>query len=410
MSFADIFKRFLPGPIASNGRRPRGPWSMSRLWGSRQVVGDNTTNVGVSHDAAMSLPVVFGCVNAICSGLAPLPLRLVQKQADGSLRQAVEHPVHRLLTRSMDGGNSTPADFRRSMILHALIWGTASIEIIRSLDGSIRLELLDPNLIQPLVDEDGILSFSVGGVPVEREKIIRINALGFSPLGGFSPVLLARQAFAIALAADRTAGATLSNSQLASGFLKAEAAMTPEAANEMLESFVAMSSGMGQGGVGFVPFGVDFQKNEVDPARAQLLESRKHQAIEICRLFNVPPSKIFAYEGFSYNSAEAANLDFITGCLNPWAEIIEQAFALRLLTADEQAAGFSFVHDFKQLMRGDSASRANYFEKLNRMGVLSANQVAVEEGYPTFEGGDQHLVQLNLAPADDKPGDKANDR
>jgi len=408
MSFADIFKRFLPGPIASNGRRPRGPWSMSRLWGSRQVVGDNSTNVTVSHDAAMSVPTVFGCVNVICSSLATLPLRLVQKLPDGSLRQATEHPVSKMLCRSLDGGNSTPADFRRSMILHALIYGTASIEIIRSLDGSIRLELLDPNLIQPLVDEDGLLSFSVGGVSVEREKIIRVNALGFSPLGGFSPVLLARQAFAIALAADRTAGATLSNSQLASGFLKAQAEITPEAAQEMLDSFVAMSANMGVGGVGFVPFGVDFAKNDVDPERAQLLESRKHQVIEICRLFNVPPSKVFAYEGFSYNSAEAANLQMVTDCLSPWAEIVEQAFSLRLLTAEEQANGYSFTHDLKQLMRGDSAARANYFEKLNRMGVLSANQIATEEGYPTFEGGDKHLVQLNLAPADDKPGDTPN--
>lgn len=401
MSILDYVKRWLPGPIASGGRAPKGIWGASRLWGSRQVIGDNTTNVSVNHDAAMSLPVVFGCVNAICSGLAPLPLRIVQRMADGSIRQAREHPAHQLLTRSMDGGNSTPSDFRRSMLLHALVWGTASIEIIRAGDGSMRLELLDPNLVQPLVDGDGRLSLTVGGVPVDREKIIRINALGFSPLGGFSPVLLARQAFAIALAADRTAGSTLSNSQMASGFLKAQAQMTPEAASEMLDSFVAMGSGLNSGGVGYIPFGVDFEKNEVDPARAQLLESRKHQVIEICRLFNVPPSKVFAYEGFSYGSAEAANLDFITGCLNPWAETIEQAFALRLLTADEQADGYFFAHDFKQLMRGDSTSRANYFEKLNRMGVLSANQVAVEEGYPTFEGGDQHLVQLNLAPADD---------
>lgn len=380
----------------SKGRSPIGYWGASRLWGARQVVGDNSTNISVTHDAALSLPVVFGCVNAICSGLAPLPLRLVQRLEDGSTRQAKEHPFYWPLVRSMDGGNSTPADFRRSMVLHALIWGSASIEVIRSESGSIQLELLDPNLVQPLVDERGRLSFQVSGNDVDREKIIRVNALGFSPLGGFSAVLLARQAFAIALAADRTAGSTLSNSPAVGGYLKPSANITPEAARELLNNFVAMSSGISGGGVGYIPFGVDFEKNEVDPSRAQLLESRKHQALEICRLFNVPPSKVFAYEGFKYNSAEAANLDFITACLSPWAEVIEQAFALRLLTLEEQRAGFMFVHDFKQLMRGDSITRAGYFEKFNRMGVLSANQIASEEGYPTFEGGDKHLIQLNL--------------
>lgn len=400
MSLLGKLRSYLPAPS-------RSPFSLGRLWGARQVVGVNTTQTTVTHDSALSLPVVFGCVNAICSGLAPLPLRLVQRCEDGSLRQATEHPFYWPLVRSLDGGNSTPADFRRSMILHALIWGTASIEIIRAGDGSIRLELLDPNSVQPLVDEAGVLTFQVGGVPVDRSKVIRVNALGFSPLGGFSPVLLARQAFAIALTADRTAGSTLSNSQLASGFLKASAQLTPEAASEMLDNFVQMGSGLQGGGVGYIPFGVDWQPNEVDPERAQLLESRKHQVLEICRLFNVPPSKIFAYEGFSYNSAEAANLDFVTACLAPWAEIVEQAFALRLLTAEEQAAGYAFVHDFKQLMRGDSASRATYFEKLNRMGVLSANQVAVEEGFPTFEGGDKHLIQLNLTDSAD-PGDASS--
>jgi len=399
-------KRKRRRPLADAGG---GKSRSSRLWGRRQIFGENTTGVSVTHDSALSLPVVFGCVNAIASGLAPLPLRLVQKQTDGSFRVATEHPVHRLLTRSMDGGNSTPADFRRAMILHCLVWGSASIEVVRYLDGSLRLELLDPNLVTPLVDADGLLSFSLGGVQVEREKIIRINALGFSPLGGFSPILLARQAFAIQLAADRTAGTTLGNSPLASGYLKGQAELTPEAVDEMLTSFVAMSAGGNGAGVGYIPFGVEFERTEIDPERSQLLESRKHQAIEICRLFNVPPSKVFEYAGYSYNSAEAANLDFITGCLSPFAEHIEQAFALRLLTADEQANGYAFVHDFKQLMRGDSTTRANYFEKLNRMGVLSANQVAVEEGYPTFDGGNRHLVQLNLTDSAEPTGDAAGD-
>lgn len=393
---AKLSKRRSYKRALSKGRSPIGYWGASRLWGARQVVGDNSTNIAVTHDAAISLPAVFGCVNAICSGLAPLPLRLVQRLEDGSIRQAKEHPFYWPLIRSMDGGNSTPIDFRRSMVLHALIWGTASIEIIRSASGAIQLELLDPNLVQPLVDERGRLSFQVSGNEVAREKLIRVNALGFSPLGGFSAVLLARQAFAIALAANRTAGSTLSTSPVVGGYLKPSANIAPEAAKQLLENFVAMSQGIANGGYGYIPFGVDLIKNEVDPSRAQLLESRKHQIVEICQLFNVPPSKVFAYEGFKYNSAEAANLDFVTACLAPWAEVIEQAFALRLLTLEEQRAGFMFTHDFKQLMRGDSTTRAGYFEKLNRMGVLSANQVASEEGYPTFKGGDKHLIQLNL--------------
>jgi len=357
-------------------------------------LGVNTTNAHVDEFTAIGLPAVWACVNAISKDLSALPLRLVQLTDDRKTRQAVEHPAYSLFTRSPDG-NTTPMNWRQAAMGHVLIHGNAYAEIVRWGARGLALELRDPRAVRTSWDADNRLVYLVNGKPVDRSKFIHFAGLGNDGATGYSAVLACRQAIALGLVGERFAGSFLSNGNQASGLLKTEAEMTPEAADELLDGFIKMTSASNAGGMGILPPGVSFEKISVDPHNAQMIESRRFQVLEICRLFGVPPHKVMDFSGASYSTIEASNLEYATSCLGPWAEMIEQSLNLRLLTADEQAAGYGFRHDFRQLLKGDSTARAAYWRALVEMGVVNQNTVAVEEGFDPHEGGEVYLVPLN---------------
>src|SRR3546814_10379794 len=66
---------------------------------------------------------------------------------------------------------------------------------------------------------------------------------------------------------------------------------------------------------------------QISPEDAELLETRKFGVIELCRLFQVPPPIVQAYENNTFTNAAQAGLWFATFCLAPWARKIEAEFA-----------------------------------------------------------------------------------
>ena len=76
---------------------------------------------------------------------------------------------------------------------------------------------------------------------------------------------------------------------------------------------------------------MDFQPITVNPADAQLLETRQFNVIDICRFFGVSPVKAFDLSKSSYSTVEATQLAFLTDTLSPLLEKIELEFERKLV-------------------------------------------------------------------------------
>ena len=76
-------------------------------------------------------------------------------------------------------------------------------------------------------------------------------------------------------------------------------------------------------GVAVLEGNMDFQPITVNPADAQLLETRQFNVIDICRFFGVSPVKAFDLSKSSYSTVEATQLAFLTDTLSPLLEKIE---------------------------------------------------------------------------------------
>lgn len=397
------------------GRRP-GPGEVGVRMGSMGPVGlraaysigVNTSGAHVDEDVSLTLPAVYAAVSTIAKDLSTLPLKLKRDRGDGYLEDAKDHPASKLFARTPDGGNTTPSSWRISLMLHMLVWGNGYAEVIRDLHNNvIALELRDPVEVVPYLDGTTLV-YKHLGVDIDREKIVHVRALSREGISGYSPVLLARQALGLGLTGERFAGQYLSKGLQSSGFIHTPESMTPEARKQLADDIQQAASGDGAFGLAVMPPGCRFESVSTDPDKAQLLESRKYQVLEVARLFGVPPHKLMSFEHAAYSTIEASNLEYATGTLGPLATIIEESLNLRVLTEQEHLAGYQFQHDFRPMQKGDSAARASYWTAMHNLGAVNSNTIAIEEGFEPHEGGQAYLRPLNMASDNPNYAEPAN--
>lgn len=72
--------------------------------------------------------------------------------------------------------------------------------------------------------------------------------------------------------------------------------------------------------------------------------------------------------------------------------------AIKLLTDSELKKGLEIRINMMAELRGDAASRANWYRTMRDTGVLSVNEIRALEDLPFIDGGDTHYASLNYVP------------
>jgi HK97 family phage portal protein len=146
--------------------------------------------------------------------------------------------------------------------------------------------------------------------------------------------------------------------------------------------------------------GMKFQKIVIDPKDSQFLESRQFNIPEIARWFNLPPHKLKDLTKSSFSNIESEQISFVTDSILPWLVRLEQAFNMQLLTeSDREYSGrgrLYFKHNVEGLLRADAAARGTYYREMFNIGAMSINEIRALEDMDPVEGGDIHLVPMNM--------------
>ena len=142
-----------------------------------------------------------------------------------------------------------------------------------------------------------------------------------------------------------------------------------------------------------------FQPITVNPADAQLLETREFNVIDICRFFGVSPVKAFDLSKSSYSTVEATQLAFLTDTLSPLLEKIELEFQRKLYKPSEKKS-IDVRFDTSVLLRADKASLAEYYNKLFQIGSITPNEIRKALDFEPIENGDKSFIQVNMSTLD----------
>ena len=339
----------------------------------------------------MRLAAVYRCVQVISDSVAQLPLSIYSK---GKVYDT--HPAYHLVAKEPSPLMSR-FTFLKCLVSAMLLQGNGYAYIKRDQLGNAREIIYLDGGVTILPQEDGTIAYQVNGIgQVPARDMLHILNHSIDGIHGISTIAYATQTLGLASASEAHAQGFFTGGANVGGILAVQGPLNQKQADEIKGKWNNAFGPVGTpNGIAVIPGNMSFQTVTVNPADAQLLETRQYSVVDICRFFGVSPVKCFDLTHSSYSTVEATQLAFLTDTLAPILEKIELEFERKLFRDDEKW-NIDVRFDTAALLRADTSSRTAYYNALFNMGAVSANEVRAEMGLPPIEHGDEHFVQVNL--------------
>lgn len=350
-------------------------------------VTQTATGIAVSAERAARVPVVANAITLISEAVASLDVAV--KRIEGKAETLVEgHPVLPLLR---DEANSWTTGFEliRQIMVDALTDDRGGIAWVNRVGGrAVEVIRYRPGFINVTTDRDtGERSYHRAG----GELLNPLDVIHLLPPLGLSPMTLARDAIAIAIALDLHAARLFSRGARPSGALVFPSGMGEEAVRKTRASWQAIHEGENPGGKTAILYdGVDFKPFTFNSTDAQFLENRRFQIEEIARAFNIPTPMVGDLSRATWSNSEQKGREFLSYTLEPWLRGMEGALRRALFT-EEERANLVIRFDRDDLTRADLSTRATVINSLISSQTINPNEGRDWLGLPPRAGGDAFL-------------------
>jgi HK97 family phage portal protein len=387
--FAPPEERIHPGQVTEEWLRTIGHYAST------------DAGVDVTEDNALQIMSVLSCVKVLAESVAQLPLVLYRDLGDRGRERARDH---RLFSILHDKPNPEMTSFylRETLMGHLGVRGNAYAEKELNEGGQvIGLWPLRPDMTKP-VRLDGNLKYEVTLPSGEkkylpRERVLHIPGFGFDGMIGHSPVTLAREAMGLAKATEKYGAKYFGNGAQPGGVLEHPGKVSDKAQENLRESWNEMHQGLDNAHrIAILEEGMKYTQIGLAPEDSQFLETRKFQLADVARMYRVPLHMIGDLDRATFNNIEELSLEFVIYTLMPWLTRWEQQMVADLLRPQDKGLYIRFNVD--GLLRGNNQSRWESYAKALQTGVYSINDVLRLEDMNPIEGGDVHLVPLNMIP------------
>ena len=364
---------------------------------------------------AMKLPAVNACIEIISDSIAKMPIYLM----DGTTRERVrDHPALQLLTvRPTEA--LTAFDYHKLMESRRIAHGNAYALILRDKWGApIELLPVAPEYMQPVLDDDGRLWY-VGTNPRTGEyrkfwaaDVLHYKAFSTDGLTGISYLRRGADTIEAALQAQRYEVGFYKNGAKLTGVLYTDADLTSRPTIKQKDgSEISIKEAIRREWdhihtgadnayrTAVLDLGMKYTPITSSNRDAQFIESKAASIEDIGRLFNIPLYKLGAGKQ-TYASNVQAAIEYMQRTLSPIVSAYEQEDSYKLLLDSERERGLELRRNMMGELRGDWASRADWFRAMSEVGVYSVDDIRGLEDLPDVPGGDRRRASLNYVPLD----------
>jgi len=386
--FTVLEERQAPGPLDDFWYEPISRWK---------------DQAEVSPHEALSSTPVWAAVNLISGTIGSLPLVLYRELGNGGKERADDQPLYDLL-RWQPNGFQTAVEMMEMGQGHLCLRGNAFFRLETNVGGElIAIVPLHPDRMK-LKSSGGVIEYhyakGVGNPRVfSSEEILHVKGLSSDGLIGYSPITVAAGTIALSQAAEHYGARFFENSATPSGILSHPGKLKPEARGNIKKSWEAAHGAGKQHSVALLEEGLSWTALSVTPEEAQFIATRKYQAEEIARLFNVPPHLLMLLDRSTFSNVVEQNKSFAVNCIRPWAIRWEQAIRKSIL---ERFGDSSLFTEFEMdaLLRPDTMARAQANQILLQNGALTIDEWRARENMNPLDSraGEVHWMPLNIAP------------
>ena len=368
----------------------------------------------VTESTALGVAAVVACVGLLSDMIAKLPIYLYKPSRKGP-REITNHPAIRLLA-GVPSFLHTSYELRNLMQTGVGLGGNGYARIYR--DGMYQpraIEWLAPCDVSPELikkpNGERSVKYTVNGVkePLTRSDVIHVRGFCADGLIGMSPVRMLRESIGTSLAQTKAAGNLMRNGTRWPGIMVLEGVTKKEQLEDARDEVNRNLTGtINAGRLPVVGGNLKFiQTNGMSFVDAQFVESRKMELHEVARHYRVPAFMVDSTATSTWGTGiEQQTLGFLNFSLDPYLVAWEQSLAMSLLTSEEIAAGYYFQFDRDKLANVALEARANFYQTMRNIGVMSPNDVRSELGYPLIapeDGGDDYGRPFNASGGTPQP-------
>jgi HK97 family phage portal protein len=367
---------------------------------------DNTAdNYNVNQLTAMKYSAVFACVKVLSETLANTPIMLYRKKSDTERETRNDLAIYDILHNAP---NEEMSAFNfKEMCMTSLNLGGNSVcqRLVNKKGELVGLYPYNYNCVDisrsPTTNKlVYTITQGANSEDFQRDQVLHIPGMSLNGIVGLSPIEYAASAIRLGISYEQFGVEFYKNGANATGAFKHPTELGEEAFNRLKKEIKTNYTGLKNTGTPMIlEGGLEFQQFQINPADAQLLESKYFQIEDICRIYRVPQHLVQKLDRSTNNNIEHQSLEFIMYTMLPIFKRWEDNINMQLLTFKQRQAGYYIEFKADALLRGDIASRAAYYAQGRQWGWLSVNDIRRLENMPPITNGDIYLQPLNMGEA-----------
>lgn len=368
-----------------------------------------TSGQRVDERTVLSIPAAYDAIQTIADPIKSMPLVFFERVSNTEKRRIDDSQIQ--------DSFKIPNDFQNRVIFfeymarNLLLYRNAFAEIISTQQGNIeRYVPFHPNNVEA-INENGMVIYRVQDGAQQRfvssDRMWHMKSGPYTEDGlmGRGPMDTNKNTFSAALSTIDYGARFFKNDATAGGILEHPDILSKEAQENLKKSWRHAQGGKNRGSVAILEQGMKFNKISVTNNESQFIETRRQDAIEIARIWNVPPHKIKSLDNATFSNIEQQSLDFVIYTLQPWLSVFEASIKSDLIGFDNNVfAEFNIMG----LLKGDIKTRFDAYAKGRNWGWLSVNEIRKLENMNPIEGGDEYLTPLNMRDSDDDAPSRNN--
>jgi len=382
---------------------PTTPLTAVAVWNEMDG-GPTASGELVSERTALAISTVYTCVTTLAEAVASLPCRLMRHLAKGR-QEATDHYLYDLLAYSPNP-EMTGFVFWSTLVGCSALTGNGYAEIRRDPDGTVSgIWPLHPLKTEPVRMPDGVLAYRTtdGMQPgtyriVASADMLHFPLFGMDGIKGVSPVSAAREAFALAKAAEKFGARWFGNGAHAPSILIHKGTKPdPKVQKEFIESWHSAYGGNNANKQAILFGEWDVKTVGLSPEDSQFLATRNFQRADIAAMFHLQPHQVGDTSRLSNANHVQSQLTFVTDTLRPIVARIEAELKRKLLT---KSPALFVTFDLTERLRGDTQTQMQSYALGRQWGFLSVNDIREDLGFnPIGPEGDTFLYPTNMADA-----------
>lgn len=360
----------------------------------------------------------FTCLKMLSETLAKMPIKYYQKTNKGVV-EAEATSTSKLLTRRPNPF-MTPTVFWNTVEMNRNHYGNAYVYIrkkfVRMKYGGeykiLDLWVMQSSCVQIVVDDAGIFAgkgrlwyvytdpTSGSQYVFSTDEVMHFKtSFSFDGITGLPVQTILKDTVSGAAASQEFMNNMYESGLTAKATLEYTGELNEAAKDALRKSFEEFGSGSKNvGKILPVPLGMKLTPLDIKLSDSQFFELKKYNALQIAAAFGVKPNQINDYSKSSYANSELQQLSFYVDTELFVIKQYEEEINFKILSEDEQDAGFYYKFNEKVLFRTDSKTQMSYLKEGVSGSVMKPNEAREKLDLPNAEGGDVLLANGSIVP------------